>query len=98
MDVIFILALYGIIVNIAGFAAMGIDKSRARRKVWRIPESTLFFIALIGGSIGSLLGMYGFRHKTRHWYFVWGMPAILVLQVAVILYLLFASPLSFTIL
>ena len=98
MDVIFILSLYGIIVNIAGFAAMGIDKSRARRKVWRIPESTLFFIALIGGSIGSLLGMYGFRHKTRHWYFVWGMPAILVLQVAVILYLLFASPLSFTIL
>ncbi|HJA31817.1 MAG TPA: DUF1294 domain-containing protein [Candidatus Eisenbergiella pullicola] len=98
MDVIFILALYGIIVNIAGFAAMGIDKSRARRKLWRIPESTLFFIALIGGSIGSLLGMYGFRHKTRHWYFVWGMPAILVLQVAAILYLLFASPLSFTIL
>lgn len=98
MDVIFILVLYGIIVNVAGFAAMGIDKGRARRKVWRIPESTLFLIALIGGSIGSLLGMYGFRHKTRHWYFVWGMPAILILQTAMILYLLFASPLSFTIL
>ena len=92
------LVLYGIIVNVAGFAAMGIDKGRARRKVWRIPESTLFLIALIGGSIGSLLGMYGFRHKTRHWYFVWGMPAILILQTALILYLLFASPLSFTIL
>ena len=98
MDVIFILVLCGIIVNVAGFAAMGIDKGRARRKVWRIPESTLFLIALIGGSIGSLLGMYGFRHKTRHWYFVWGMPAILILQTALILYLLFASPLSFTIL
>ena len=98
MDVIFILVLYGIIVNVAGFAAMGIDKGRARRKVWRIPESTLSLIALIGGSIGSLLGMYGFRHKTRHWYFVWGMPAILILQTALILYLLFASPLSFTIL
>ena len=98
MDVIFILVLYGIIVNVAGFAAMGIDKGRARRKVWRIPESTLFLIALIGGSIGSLLGMYGFRHKTWHWYFVWGMPAILILQTAMILYLLFASPLSFTIL
>lgn len=98
MDVIFILVLYGIIVNVAGFAAMGIDKGRARRKVWRIPESTLFLIALIGGSIGSLLGMYGFRHKTRHWYFVWGMPAILILQAALILYLLFASPLSFMIL
>ena len=98
MDVIFILVLYGIIVNVAGFAAMGIDKGRARRKVWRIPESTLFLIALIGGSIGCLVGMYGFRHKTRHWYFVWGMPAILILQTALILYLLFASPLSFTIL
>ena len=97
MDVIFIFILYGIIVNIAGFAAMGIDKSRARRKAWRIPESTLFLIALLGGSIGSLLGMYGFRHKTRHWYFVWGMPAILILQAA-ILYLLLASPFSFTIL
>ena len=98
MDVIFILVLYGIIVNVAGFAAMGIDKGRARRKVWRIPESTLFLIALIGGSIGSLLGMYGFRHKTRHWSFTWGMPAIPILQTALILYLLFASPLSFTIL
>ena len=98
MDVIFIFILYGIIVNIAGFAAMGIDKSRARRKAWRIPESTLFLIALLGGSIGALRGMYGFRHKTRHWYFVWGMPAILILQAAAILYLLFASPFSFTIL
>ena len=98
MDVIFIFILYGIIVNIAGFAAMGSDKSRARRKAWRIPESTLFLIALLGGSIGSLLGRYGFRHKTRHWYFVWGMPAILILQAAAILYLLFASPFSFTLL
>ena len=98
MDVIFILLLYGIIVNIAGFATMGIDKRRARRKAWRIPESTLFLIAIIGGSIGSIAGMYFFRHKTLHPSFVWGMPAILILQVLAILYLLFASPLSFTIL
>lgn len=98
MDVIFILLLYGIIVNIAGFAAMGIDKRRARRKAWRIPESTLFLIAIIGGSIGSIAGMYFFRHKTLHRSFVWGMPAILILQVLAILYLLFVSPLSFTIL
>lgn len=98
MDVIFILLLYGIIVNIAGFAAMGIDKRRARRKAWRIPESTLFLIAIIGGSIGAIAGMYFFRHKTLHPSFVWGMPAILILQVLAILYLLFVSPLSFTIL
>lgn len=81
MDVIFIFFLYVIIINIIGFAMMGIDKSKARRRAFRIPEARLFFTAAIGGSIGSILGMYVFHHKTRHWYFVWGMPAILVLQV-----------------
>ena len=77
---------------------MGIDKRRARRKAWRIPESTLFLIAVIGGSIGSIAGMYFFRHKTLHRTFVWGMPAILIVQVLAVLYLLFGSSLSFTIL
>lgn len=94
MDVILILCCYLLIVNIAGFAVMGIDKQRARRKAFRIPEATLFTIALIGGSLGSVLGMYTFRHKTRHWYFVVGMPAILVIQILAALYLLFASPLQ----
>ena len=98
MDVILILALYAVIVNIAGFVAMGIDKSRARRKAWRIPESTLFLIAFIGGSIGSIAGMYFFRHKTLHLSFVWGMPAILIVQVIALYYLLFHSSLSFAIL
>ena len=98
MDVIIILLFYIGIVNLAGFAAMGIDKRRARRNAWRIPESTLFFLALIGGSAGCILGMRLFHHKTRHWYFVWGMPAILLLQVALIVYLLFISPLTFAIL
>ena len=102
MDVILILALYAVIVNIAGFAAMGIDKSRARRKArrkaWRIPESTLFLIAVIGGSIGSIAGMYFFRHKTLHASFVWGMPAILIIQAIALYYLLFHSSLSFAIL
>ncbi len=98
MDVIIILLLYIGIVNLAGFAAMGIDKRRARRNAWRIPESTLFFLALIGGSAGCILGMRLFHHKTRHWYFVWGMPAILLLQIALIVYLLFISPLTFAIL
>ena len=98
MDVIIILLLYIGIVNLAGFAAMGIDKLRARRNAWRIPESTPFFLALIGGSAGCILGMRLFHHKTRHWYFVWGMPAILLLQIALIVYLLFISPLTFAIL
>lgn len=98
MDVIVILLLYIGIVNLAGFAAMGIDKHRARRNAWRIPESTLFFLALIGGSIGSILGMRIFRHKTLHWYFVWGMPAILLAQIALVVYLIFFSPLTFSIL
>lgn len=89
MDVIFIFYLYVIIINITGFALMGADKARARRKAWRIPEARLFLTALLGGSIGSIAGMYFFRHKTRHWYFVWGMPAILILQLAAAYLLLF---------
>ena len=98
MEVILILAIYALVVNLIAFCMMGIDKRKARRKAFRIPESTLFVMALIGGSIGSIAGMYLFRHKTQHWYFVFGMPAILLAQLAVILYLLFASPFSFTIL
>ena len=72
------------IINIFGFIQMGLDKRRARRHVWRISESWLFGVALIGGSDGSILGMRFFHHKTKHWYFVWGMPAILVLQAILI--------------
>lgn len=89
MDIIFIFYLYVIIINITGFALMGIDKSKARRRAWRIPEARLFLTALLGGSIGSIAGMYVFRHKTKHWYFVWGMPAILILQIAAAYLLLF---------
>lgn len=92
MQLIQIFIIYVIMVNIAGFAMMGIDKHKARRNAWRIPEARLFFIALIGGSIGSIAGMYTFRHKTRHWYFVWGMPAILTVQVLAVLYLLTVIP------
>ena len=94
MDVLLILAIYLLIVNLAGFAAMGIDKNR---KAWRIPESTLFLLAIIGGSIGSIAGMYTFHHKTLHPQFVWGMPAILILQIAAVLYILF-GPVSISLL
>ncbi|MGN0165804.1 MAG: DUF1294 domain-containing protein [Lachnospiraceae bacterium] len=73
--------IYLLLVNIIGFALMGIDKSKARKNKWRIPEKTLFFVAILGGSIGCVLGMKLFRHKTKHNKFVYGMPAILAFQV-----------------
>ncbi|MCI9201309.1 MAG: DUF1294 domain-containing protein [Lachnospiraceae bacterium] len=88
MDVITLLLAYFISVNLIGFFLMGLDKYKAKKNLWRIPESTLFIIAIIGGSIGCIIGMHTFRHKTRHWYFVYGMPAILVLQVALFIAIL----------
>lgn len=82
------LILYLILINLVAFALMGIDKSRARRHKWRIPEKTLFLSAILGGSIGAIAGMQFFRHKTKHWYFVVGMPCILIAQ-AILAYLLF---------
>lgn len=72
------------IINVLSFFQMGFDKRRARRHGWRVPETHLFLAALAGGSVGSILGMRVFHHKTRHWYFVWGMPAILVLQIVLL--------------
>jgi uncharacterized membrane protein YsdA (DUF1294 family) len=71
---------YLVIVNILAFLLMGIDKHKARKGAWRIPERTLFLSALIGGSLGANLGMQLFRHKTKHRSFVIGMPAILIIQ------------------
>lgn len=72
---------YLLIVNMIGFFIMGMDKFRAKKQLWRIPEKILFLTALLGGSLGTNLGMRLFRHKTRHWYFVVGMPLILFLQI-----------------
>ncbi|MFW5633026.1 MAG: DUF1294 domain-containing protein [Acetivibrio ethanolgignens] len=80
--------IYFILINLAGFAVMGIDKGKAIHGQWRIPEKTLFGIALLGGSVGSILGMEVFRHKTKHLSFRAGMPAILILQLTAI-YLIF---------
>lgn len=71
---------YIIIVNIVGFVLMGVDKKRAIRGAWRIPEATLFGVALLGGALGCTLGMRYFRHKTKHWYFKYGMPFIFVAE------------------
>ena len=83
-----ILICYFVIVNLVGFIIMGVDKKRAIRGAWRISESSLFLTAIIGGSIGCICGMWHFRHKTRHWYFKYGMPAILAGQILVIILLL----------
>lgn len=77
-----LLGLYLLAVNLAAFAIMGVDKGRARRGEWRISERALFFPALLGGALGGTLGMRVFHHKTKHWYFRWGFPLLMVLQLA----------------
>ena len=69
---IYFLCGYLAIINLIAFAMMGIDKKRARQGAWRISEKALFGSALLGGSIGAILGMWHFRHKTKHWYFKYG--------------------------
>lgn len=69
-------------INLVTFAVYGIDKAKAKRGTWRVPEKTLFLLPLLGGSLGALLGMWAFHHKTKHWYFVWGIPLILLAQTA----------------
>lgn len=81
-----VLAAYLILINLVGFFSMGADKRKARRGKWRTPEATLFLIALLGGSLGSLAGMRAFHHKTKHNRFRFGVPAIFLLQAAAALY------------
>ena len=82
-----LILLYLTIINAAAFLLMLIDKQKARRGAWRIPAATLIWIAILGGSIGSLIGMYFFRHKTRHLKFVLGIPVILFAQLALLIWL-----------
>lgn len=80
--------IYLLIINMVSFCAMGIDKSRAVKNKWRIPEKTLFIMVLLGGGIGGTAGMYAFHHKTKHWYFVLGFPFIAVFEYAAMFYFL----------
>ena len=77
-----VLLVWLAVINLLTFIVYGADKRRARKGKWRVPEKTLFLLPLLGGSIGALLGMRVFHHKTKHWYFVWGIPAILLAQIA----------------
>ena len=83
-----LIALYMVIVNLIAFVAMGVDKRRARRHQWRIRERTLLLLAALGGSLGAWAGMAVFRHKTRHNRFRFGVPALLLAQLALAIWLL----------
>ena len=87
MDGMKLFAIYLAVMNVIGVAVMWLDKKRARLHRWRIPEKVLLGVSLLGGSAGTWAGMYLFRHKTKHWYFVAGMPLILVCQAALAIYL-----------
>lgn len=95
MNAITLIIVYFIAINFISFTVMGVDKYKARKRAWRIPESTLFVLALIGGSIGSIAGMHLFHHKTRHWYFLYGIPAMLVVHILLII-LIWKGPVQFT--
>lgn len=76
--------IYLIVINAVAFLMYGIDKEKARKGKWRIKEKDLILVAVIGGSIGAFLGMYFFHHKTRHWYFRYGIPVIMILQIIIV--------------
>ncbi|MBQ9762395.1 MAG: DUF1294 domain-containing protein [Oscillospiraceae bacterium] len=88
---IFTLLVYLVIINAAGFLLMLIDKRKARKRHWRIPESVLLGVALVGGSLGTLIGMYQFRHKTLHSQFVWGVPTMLIAHFLILVLLVFSA-------
>ena len=81
--------IYLLIINFIGFFAMFLDKQKAKGGKCRIPEKTLFLFVLIGGSLGTTIGMHAFHHKTKHWYFKFGMPLIFIIQL--VLFFNFAS-------
>ena len=80
-ELLYLLLGYLVGINLLGFFLMGLDKHRAKRNRWRISEVSLFLPAILGGSLGSLLGMHLFHHKTRRWYFRWGFSALLVVWI-----------------
>ena len=80
--------LYNLVINLIAFLAMGLDKLKAKKSAWRIPEQTLISLVLLGGGIGGIAGMYVFRHKTKKPRFFIGFPVIFITEVAIAIYLL----------
>ena len=83
-----ILLVYLLIINAAGFILMLVDKYKAKKNLWRIPEATLLTISVIGGSLGCMIGMHTARHKTKHLKFTLGIPIILGLQIIALVILI----------
>lgn len=81
------LAYYLLAINAVAFIVYGIDKYKAKKAKWRIPEATLLLLAVLGGSIGAWMGMKVWHHKTMHKKFKYGIPAILLIQIALMTYL-----------
>lgn len=82
-----VILAFSLVMSLAAFIMMGVDKSKAKKGKWRIPENTLFLPVILGGGLGGILGMYVFRHKTKHWYFRFGFPVIFVLEAALLVWL-----------
>ena len=85
LDLTKILIIYFVTINVATFLVYGVDKWKAKRSKWRITEAALLLLAVLGGSIGALLGMKVWHHKTMHKKFKYGIPLIIIVQVAVVL-------------
>lgn len=81
--------LYIFLINIIGFGMMALDKYKAEKNYWRISEKSIFIVTLLGGGIGTISGMYAFRHKTKKLKFTVGLPTILISEIAIIVYLLY---------
>jgi len=79
--------LYLVIINLIGFLMMWSDKRKAKKGKWRIPEQTLFIVTALGGGIGTIAGMYTFRHKTQKLKFTMGLPILVILEIILIIYL-----------
>ena len=76
--------MYLFLINVVGIYVMWSDKQKAKKDQFRIPEKTLFLVAILGGAFGTTYGMYQFHHKTKHWYFKYGMPTILALEIVIL--------------
>lgn len=83
--------IYFIAINLFGFFIMWLDKRKAKKGKWRIPEKTIFIVTVLGGGIGTVSGMYAFRHKTQKVNFVIGLPLITILEIAAIIYFAFIN-------
>jgi uncharacterized membrane protein YsdA (DUF1294 family) len=88
LNLLHIVLIFFVAINVVTFIIYGIDKWKAMRAQWRIPEATLLMLALLGGSIGALLGMRVWHHKTLHKKFRFGVPAIMIIQLALVCYFL----------